>query len=282
MSQNGPPEKEPWLRALENFGDLVDQSLKKETARRAAMTPGQRVEDDEAQKREEASKRSAKAEKERQRLEKLYAEWWKHDTWDVDSEAIPLCLGFDPKTALPILPANGERIRELVKRADGVSLTLFAPTSLLAGKRVRPTEFVRFLMGKGESLPQQLQAKLAAPPVSVATGSDGNRVPAGRTAEANRTREENKRERRKALRDFKATTGKRAEARGTSLDWSNLPVTKSDFLKVFFRAYPGLAKKFGRATFENDFRDLEIRFKRGIKHQDNNMLDTIWRPVKEG
>jgi hypothetical protein len=282
MSQNEKSGAELLGKAIEAFADAARQLHEKESARRAAMTPSQRAAEDGVRNRAEASKQAAKAEKERQRLQGLCKEWWSHDTWDVDSEAIPLALGLDPKTALPFLPPMADRIRELVKRADGPFLTLYPATSIFGGKRVRPAEFVRFLVEKGEQVPDPMRALVTPQGETAARGQDATGVPKLRTAAANATREEQKRDRKKALQEFKAETDRRAKKRGQNIDWSALSVTKKDFLAVFFHANPGLAKRFGRSSFNNDFGELGIKFRRGVKHKLNNMLTTVWHPVKEG
>jgi hypothetical protein len=208
----------------------------------------------------------AKAEKNHQRLTRLFSEWCKRDTWLIESQAMHLLTGIDPSDAT-IFDAVDEKLWELVKSCAGHSLTITNRADKPNKWLVKPQEWVRWLNEKGYAVPTELTSILF--PVTKEI------TPQLKIAPAQEAREKKKRDRLKALKAFVSDIGERTRKQGIEFDRQSIPVTKADFLKVFHSQHPQI-DKISRATFDHDIAEIGLKFKHGTKSNKNNVLARVF------
>jgi hypothetical protein len=221
-----------------------------------------------AHEREDKSR--AKTEKEFIRLTKLFDHWCKRDTWLIHDQAIALIKGCGPDTALPSGFAR-DGLWELVESCAGHSLKVVNINERANQWRVEPREWARWLKEKGYSVPQEL--------INIVLPQPNQAEPEKKTSRATQTRERKKRDKITSLKKFLADAGERARNAGLVWDEQTIPVTKDEFLAVFFRQYPKI-DKFSSDSFDKYINEIGVKFKHGVKPMLNNMLDRLFRTVK--
>src|SRR5712691_2503352 len=221
----------------------------------AAKTPEQRAE--EAREREADAERYAKEKREKQaaKWRKLYEKWCACDTWLLESEAVPLALEVEPSWLLLVDGAD-----EMLKRAiscAGHSLTIGNVSEAQSKWRVTPADWVRWLKEKRYPVNAQLEA-ITQPKVPEIKAE-------AQTTRATATRERNKAQRLGNLRRFVADMEQRARDAKLPWDHTGVPVAKVDFLAEFFKQYPQY-RDLSRASSDNDFTQLGVKFRPGVKN----------------
>ncbi len=228
----------------------------------AVKTPEQRAR--EAREREADAERYAKEKREKQaaKWRKFYEEWCRRDTWLLESEAVPLALEEKP-TSLLLYIDGAEALLKLAISCVGFSLTVENMSEALSKWRVKPAHWVRWLKEKGRPVNAQLEA-ITKPKLPELKAEP-------QTARATESRERNKARRIGNLKHFVEEVERRARARNLSWDRTAIPVAKADFLTEFFKQYPQY-RVLSRASFDNDFTELRVKFRSGVRRNKNNVL----------
>lgn len=200
--------------------------------------------------------------KEHERKTELYARWCKRDTWVIESEALFLLMGRDPKE-VSYLDTPPKEVAELIESCAGVSLKVCNPTESKSKWRVRPQDWVQWVTAKGYAVPKELTSLLfpAAP-----------RKPS--IAKAQESREQKKRDRQRYLKTFTFHVAQRAQSKGLVWDGTSISVTKAEFLDAFYAQYPQIGK-ISNATFDHDIAEIGLKFKAGTKTNPDNVLAKI-------
>jgi hypothetical protein len=212
----------------------------------------------------------AKKQKEQARLLELYSTWCIRDTWLIYSEAVPLSVGIAPRDMM-VFDYLNPNPWELARNCGGHSLSVTNLPEKPERWRVEPREWVRWLMEKRQPVPREL--------IDVVLPKPNQAEPQKRTIRATMSREEKKRDRIKALKAFIDDVGQRARSKGVDWDLQSIPVTKAEFLVVFYQQYPQI-EEISEDSFDRDIAEIGLRFKPGIKRNVNNMLAVLYIPVK--
>ncbi|QBQ56229.1 hypothetical protein [Nitrosococcus wardiae] len=97
-----------------------------------------------------------------------------------------------------------------------------------------------------------------------------------RNAAAIQARQTTKAERRQKLREFFEEAQKRAEEKGhRPIREDDIPVTKKDFLDVFFRVHPKISRR-KESTLADDLHAIGLRFQPGTRSRKNNTLEQLF------
>ncbi len=257
------PSSKPSI--AEVLGLIVTSYSEVVTANEARKSPEQRAREAKQSQLAAHANRLEKAHKNEIELNNFFEEWLKRDTWLIYDEAMPLIKGEKPE-AEGFLNLRDTKLWELVQSCATHSLTLTNKEVKPKQWRVKPFEWIRWLLGKKEKIHPQL-ITLVYPKTSI--------PPALKTTKANNSREILKRDRQKAIKAFALEAEIRA--RKNNIEWSKeeIAVTKSDFLKVLGTINP-VYKKITAGTFDNDITDIGLKFKRGTKSNKNNMLNKLF------
>lgn len=245
-----------------SFIEQLELLQKVHAEARARITPEQRAEE---QRQLEARRQAIahkKAESHHRKLTELYGIWCKRDTWLIESQAMHLLAEREP-TEITIFDGIDQELLALVKSCAGHSLQVINPAEKPGRWLVKPPEWVRWLKEKGYSVPKELTNILFPKPQEV--------TPQQKIAPAQDARERKKRDRQKALKAFMIDITDRARLKSITVDIQSIPVTKADFLQVFYRQYPQI-DKISPTTFDHDIADIGIKFKHGTKSNKNNIL----------
>jgi hypothetical protein len=236
-----------------------------QAAKEASKSPEQQAREAEQLRLKAHTNAQEKAKKEHTKLNNLFKDWLKRDTWLVLDEAMLLIKAEKPEDDT-IFNLKDERLWTLVQSCAGYSLQLLNLEGKPKQWRVKPFEWVRWLKEKEQYVHPQL-VELLYPKTDI--------KPTLRTARAIQSREIHKRERQKAIKAFAIEAEKRA--RKNNIDWSNeaIPVTKVDFLRVLGYVNP-VYKKITKGTFDNDIAEIGLKFKRGTKSNKNNVLKVLF------
>lgn len=199
------------------------------------------------------------------KIDALFSQWIKRDTWLIYNEAMQLIMAKDPDKE-NILGFKDEKLWALVESCAGHSLQVLNRTSQPKQWRVKPFEWVRWLKEKEIHVHTQLLNQLY-PKVNI--------VPTQKTAKANNSRELIKAQRLKSLRAFEANVLELA--RHKNIEWNKdaIPVTKEEFLEIFYKLNPAI-KQISKDSFDRDIADIGIKFKRGTKSNRNNILKQLF------
>jgi len=250
---------------LEGLFLIANEYSIAKTANESRKSPEQRAQ--EAKQAQLSAKEFAleKAKKEQTKRDILLRSWIKRDTWLIYDEALPLTKAVKPDYETLFSPRDSD-LWELVQSCAGHSLTLVNKEANPKQWLVEPFEWVRWLKEKGQHVHPQL-VELLYPRTEI--------QPALKTAKAIQSREIKKRDRQKAIRTFALEAETRARKNNIVWNKEEIPVTKSDFLKVFGILNPAY-KKINMATFDRDIADIGLKFKRGTKSNKNNVLKSIF------
>src|SRR5258708_15482551 len=230
--------------------------------REAAKRSGQRAEEARQQEADAERRAKEKREKQAEKLRKLYEKWCLRDTWLLDMEAVPLALGEEP-TWLSYVIEGADTLLKLAISCAGHSLPIENVNEAQSKWKVKPANWVRWLKEKRYAVNAQLKA--ITPPKVPEMKAEAQ------TARATATREKNKARRLGHLRRFLEEVEQRARARNLSWDRTGIPTAKADFLAEFFKQYPQYGD-LSRASFDNDFTQLGVKFKPGVRRNKNNVL----------
>jgi hypothetical protein len=267
-----PPNSEhPLLERFAELGQIYTRLNQENEARKS--TKQRAREDAENRQRwalERENKARAKTEKEHIRLRELFARWCKRDTWLIHYEAIALAKGWEPNTNL-LLDVTDKGLLELVQSCAGHSLKVVNIAEKPARWRVEPREWVRWLKEKDQALPQEL--------IDIILPKPNEAEPGKKTSRATLGRERKKRDKIVALKRFLADAGERARSAGLVWNEQAIPVTKDEFLAVFYRQYPKI-EQIGADSFDGYIKEIGIKFKHGVKPKLNNMLSQLFKIVK--
>src|SRR5258708_1354463 len=254
---------EPGLRkTLGVVGISLGSMTRHRAAIEAAKTPEQRAREARWHKEEDERRAREKKEKQAEKLRKLYEKWCLRDTWLLDMEAVPLALGEEP-TWLSYVIEGADTLLKLAISCAGHSLPIENVNEAQSKWKVKPANWVRWLKEKRYAVNAQLEA-ITQPKVPEIKAE-------AQTARATATREKNKARRLGHLRRFLEEVEQRARARNLSWDRTGIPTAKADFLAEFFKQYPQYGD-LSRASFDNDFTHLGVKFKPGVRRNKNNVL----------
>ncbi len=243
----------------------LTQIVEVQAERQASKTPQQRAEEAQRWAENDRLNKINKLKKKNEELDILYRPWLKLDTWLIYDEAMPLLKGEKPEedsiwfTKDPIL-------WKTVGSCAGHSLSVINLGEDSKKWRVKPSEWIRWLIEKGYQVPNQLLCLL---PKSVATKSNA------KTYAANLSKDLKKKERLKALKIFMADIGERTRKANLNWDPQKISVTKKEFLAVFFKQHPQIGV-IGLETFSNDITHIGVKFASGTKTNKNNVLNMIY------
>jgi len=211
----------------------------------------------------------------KQNREALYATWCQRDTWVLTTEALPLAFGEAPSGEDLITWFSGKEqaLYDLAVSCVGHSLTIVNKDANQNEWRGTPLNWLKWLQEKRQPAEPEsadaLQSRLPGPSADVAEP---------KTKQANLARGAGKKERLDRLELFIAAMEEQARKAKLGWDRSKIPVTKKEFLDVFYRFNPQV-KHFGLASFEHDFKILGVKFKSGVKTNKNNVLKLIFSSV---
>jgi hypothetical protein len=254
------------LKALEIVTTALAPMVRHYAALEAAKTPEQRAR--EALQRQVDAERYAKEKRDKQtaKLRKLYEKWCLRDTWLLDVEAIPLALEEEP-TWVSYVIEGADTLLKLAISCAGHSLPIENVSEAQSKWRVKPVNWVHWLKEKGYPVNAQLEAR---------TQPKAREIKAEpQTARATASRERNKALRIADLKRFVADVEQRARADKLPWDRTGIPVTKADFLAEFFKQYPQYSD-FSLASFDNDFAEIGVKFRPGVKRKKNNVLKGLF------
>lgn len=205
-----------------------------------------------------------KALKERQRKIALFSKWCKRDTWLIQSEALFLTMGCDP-SQVTLFDRPTQEIAELVESCVGISLSVINPNDSKNKWRVTPSEWVRWVKYKGYPVPPEL--------IDILFPSQPSKPS---IAKAQTSREQKKRDRQRFLNTFAFNIEQRAKEKNIAWDNKSIPVTKAEFLDVFYSQYPQIGK-ISDTTFAHDIAKIGLKFQAGTKCNPNNKLAQIMK-----
>jgi len=256
------------------MGELLLELAGKVDAYQKQRTAGKSSE----QLAREAQVRKVEADKrEKQKRESLYATWCRRDTWVLKTEALPLAFGKAPSgddLVSWLLSSKERALYDLAVSCVGHSLTIVNKDAKQDEWRVTPLNWLRWLQEKRQPVEPEfanaLQSRLPGPSADVAEP---------KTKQANLARGAGKKERLDRLEHFVAAMEEQARKANLGWDRSKIPVTKKEFLDVFYRFNPQ-ARHFRLASFEHDFKTLGVKFKNGVKTNKNNVLTLLFNGVK--
>ena len=232
----------------------------------AAKTPEQRAKETRQYKADAEQRATEKSEKQAATWRKFYEKWCLRDTWLLESEAVSLALEVQPSWLLPIIDADA--LLKLAISCAGYSLPIEKVSGVHSKWRVKPADWVRWLKEKGYSVNAQLEA-ITQPKVPEIKAEP-------QTARATESRERKKARRISDLKGFVAEVEQRARAANLPWDRTSIPVTKADFRAVFFKQYPRY-RDLSRASFDNDFTEVGVKFRPGVRRKKNNVLKALFR-----
>ena len=202
-------------------------------------------------------------EKKHSKLDLLFKEWLKRDTWLIYQEAIPLTNGESPNEIL----FYDEKLWKLVESCAGHSLKI-ANLDLKAKQwRVKPDEWVRWLKEKEQPVNIQLESQLLPKVTSSVTS---------KIFKATISRSLMKVARQSALKTFIRQIEELTKKQNLEWNSQEIPVTKRDFLEVFYKENTAI-KKISRDSFDRDIADIKIKFKKGTKNNKNNVLIKLFK-----
>src|SRR5260370_33903008 len=170
-------------------------------------------------------------------------------------EGVPLALGEEP-TWLSYVIEGADTLLKLAISCAGQSLPIENVSEVQSKWRVKPANWVRWLKEKRYPVNAQLEA-ITQPKVREIKSEP-------QTARATASRERNKALRIADLKRFVADVEQRARPDKLLWDHTGIPVTKADFLAVFFKQYPQY-RDLSRDSFDNDFTEIASKFRPGVK-----------------
>ncbi len=230
--------------------------------REAAKTPEQRAEEARQQEADAERRAEEKREKQEAKWRKLYGKWCLRDTWLLESEAIPLALEEEPTSLLTMID-GAEVLLSLATSCAGYSLSVENLNKERSKWKVKPAEWVRWLKEKGRPVNAELEA-ITQPKLPQIKAE-------AQTARATESRERRKAQRISDLKRFVEEVEQRARAEKLLWDRTCIPVTKADFLAEFWKQYPKYYG-FSRASCDNDFSEVGVKFRKGVRRNKDNVL----------
>jgi len=254
------------------MGELLLELAGKVDAYQKQRTAGKSSE----QLAREAQVRKVEADKrEKQKREALYATWCQRDTWVLKTEALPLAFGKAPSgddLVSWLLSSKERALYDLAVSCVGHSLTIVNKDAKQDEWRVTPLNWLRWLQEKKQPVDAVLVNALRSKLPDSASDEP-------KTKQANIARGKGKKDRLERLHRFVTVMDERAREANLGWDHREIPVTKKEFLDVFYRFNPQV-KHFGLASFEHDFKTLGVKFKNGVKTNKNNVLKLMFSSVK--
>jgi len=178
---------------------------------------------------------------------------------------------------------------DLAKSCIGPGGSLDVSNPETAGKRfsafnklkIRPANLLSWAGEKGFAVPQELEdAVNGARGVTIVQVAQES-LPRPRIEAANATRKSQKERRRDALRSFLDEMDRLANKEGLNWNRECIPVTKTDFHKVFYQVHPEIPS-VAVSTLADDLPEFGTKFAHGTKKRRNNVLHQIFLKTKLG
>ena len=255
--------KSPVLEIMEI---AIHKIQEKHSENEAKKSPEQRI--IEAQQSRDAIEinKLEKIKTEQNRVDQLFKDWLKRDTWLIYDEAMLLITGKKPEEE-SLLFSRDAKLWGLVQSCIGISLSIVNINAKAKQWRVKPLEWVRWLKEKEQSIHPQLEIQVFPKTMTAVTS---------KTFIATTSRSQMKAARQSALKTFVRQIEELAKKKNSDWNSQEIPVTKRDFLEVFYKENTAI-KKISRDSFDRDIADIKIKFKKGTKNNKNNVLIKLFK-----